>query len=139
MGYRSDVAILMYGDARDCEMVCNLFEQSAFKGENADDDRKWFNSARQDADLDGMHYVKWEFNDVKWYNDCDDFKTTLFNLVEELVDNQVDLDPPRTYNLAIEFIRIGEEDADVECDRSDNHDFLLTVQRSLDYPDLFNK
>lgn len=139
MGYRSDVAILMYGDARDCEMVCNLFEQSAFKGESADDDRKWFSQSRQDAEHNGMHYVKWEFNDVKWYNDCDDFKITLFNLVEELVDNQVDLDPPRKYNLAIEFVRIGEEDTDVECDRSDNHDFLVTVQRALDYPDIFNK
>jgi hypothetical protein len=129
MGYRSDVAILMYGNKADCEMVCNLFEQSL------DDEglRKMFMDCKKvHTDNRNEHYILWEIQDVKWYEDCQVAREKLFGLVRELEAN-AEQNKERN-NLAIEFARIGEETDDVEWDGSDYHNYEINIQRMIDIP-----
>ena len=132
MGYRSDVAILMYGNKADCEMVCNLFEQSL------DDEglRKMFMDCKKvHTDNSNEHYVLWEIQDVKWYEDCQVAREKLFGLVRELEANAKPRDPQAgNHYLAVEFARIGEETEDVEWGGTGRHNFMLNIQRMIDIP-----
>jgi hypothetical protein len=133
MGYRSDVTILMYGEPQDCDVVLNLFAASDVEQGLKD----FFEThKRERVDEHGTKWVLWEFPNFKWYDECQHAKAKLFEFItafedERGGDGNVD-------RIAAEFVRIGEEDADIEYDGTEYHDWQLHVSRTIEYPNVFN-
>lgn len=127
MGYRSDVAILMYGEPSDCDIVCNLFLGSGVSQELKD----LFEKYKREAIDDGEKYVLWRFYDIKWYSDCDSAKDKLFEFVNAIEEERKEGTTP----LAIEYARLGESDDDNERECTDQDQWLLQIERRFNYPE----
>ena len=116
MGYRSEVAVRVIGDAkkvaalrdtmllkyRDSEGYLWL-TQGLF---NEDGDKT---CAEHRVNMDGTEEYLSEFHDIKWYTDCQNWYDTLKKLAESV-------------GVAVELMRAGEEAGDVEHDYADNID-----------------
>ena len=125
MGYRSDVSIIFYarGNSNDAgrNTLLKLWFDENYPVMEAKDE--WQASIRQ---KDNAIIVDYE--DVKWYDGYEHPRevdaalkkfTETFNCEED------------TTEFAWEMLRIGEEDADIEADRSDYNDYLLYVSRQI--------
>jgi hypothetical protein len=120
MGYRSDVAIAMYAmDVKDAPTI-KLWIKENFpmpvwvdETENV----RWFDR--------GMIF---NINGVKWYDDYEDIKAVhdALGAFEELFVEEGD-----TPEGAYEFIRIGEDDDDTVQRRSNNSDYVLSLERNI--------
>jgi len=116
MGYRSEVAVRVIGDAK---KVAALRDTMLLKYRDSEGDlwltQGLFNEggdnpcAEHRVNMDGTEEYLSEFNDIKWYTDCQNWYDTLKQLAESV-------------GVAVEFIRAGEESGDVEHDHSDNID-----------------
>jgi hypothetical protein len=116
MGYRSEVAVRVIGDAK---KVAALRDTMLLKYRDSEGDlwltQGLFNEggdnpcAEHRVNTDGTEEYLSEFNDIKWYTDCQNWYDTLKQLAESV-------------GVAVEFIRAGEESGDVEHDYSDNID-----------------
>jgi hypothetical protein len=125
MGYRSDVTIIFYarGNSNDAgeNAILKLWFDENFpvmvaKGE-------WQASVRQKEDA-----IVVDYEDVRWYDGYvhpKDVGDALhkFNETFECGED--------TTRYAWEMVRIGEEDNDIEIDRSDYNDHLLYVSRQI--------
>lgn len=134
MGYRSCVAILMYGEKRECEMVVDLFLHS---GEIAQEDKDFFEAHKQESNAGTQHFVFWSFDNVKWYDQADDAKNKLFKLVCQIEDANDRGDPADRTSLAIEFVRFGEDDNDNERENTERSAFMLEIRRHISHPKFF--
>ena len=118
MGYRSDVAVVIYGDDRNPEKYALL--------------KTLMNTTFKVAYDEWSAYVTWhdtkcvlEFfiEDTKWYESYPDviaFTTMLENLREI-----------EGYNY--EFVRIGEDDDDIERENHGDHgEYITRVNRSIE-------
>jgi hypothetical protein len=119
MGYRSDVKALIYPANGDQ----NLLEYDKLK--------LLFNTTFQDVFTAwGEDYFEWDdrhrvlmfdANSVKWYDSYPEIKT----FVKFLADVQ-------ELGYEYEFIRIGEEDDDVETDSTGDAEGFMYVQRTIE-------
>ena len=119
MGYRSEVAVRVIGDAK---KVAALRDTMLLKYRNSQDSHDlWltqglFNGndgdnpcAEHRVNMDGTEEYFSEFHDIKWYTECQNWYDTLKKLAESV-------------GVAVELIRAGEEPGDVEHDYADNID-----------------
>lgn len=136
MGYRSEVVIALYGTPDKVDLVDNMLLQKL----DPEYDRAVFERVKQVKDeiLESgvRRVVLWTFSWIKWYDKADDYKRALFEWVEQIMGEQPDHE--RSYTLAVDFIRIGEDFSDSEVEYSDHSDMLLTVARKIDLPNNFN-
>jgi hypothetical protein len=119
MGYRSDVKALIYPSGGEH----NLLEYDKLK--------LLFNTTFQDVFTSwGEDYFEWDdrhrvlmfdANSVKWYDSYPEIKT----FVKFLADVQ-------ELGYEYEFIRIGEEDDDVETDSTGDAENYMYVSRSIE-------
>ena len=144
MGYRSAVTVVAYGDRRRLETLAMLMlakhhnPNHSNKGPSALWDTKhWLSHVMFDENFDNMNYDRrryatWkegdseqagfqaEFDDIKWYDDCDDWFTELREMVESMNDEVVKEDQDKL--LFCEVLRFGEDDTDIEYKSSDSVD-----------------
>ena len=118
MGYRSEVAVRVVGDAK---KVAALRDTMLLKYRDSQDSgylwltQGLFNEdgdktcAEHRVNMDGTEEYLSEFHDIKWYTDCQNWYDTLKKLAESV-------------GVAVELVRAGEESGDVEHDYSDNID-----------------
>jgi len=118
MGYRSEVAVRVVGDAK---KVAALRDTMLLKYRDSQDSgylwltQGLFNEdgdnpcAEHRVNMDGTEEYLSEFHDIKWYTDCQNWYDTLKNLAKAV-------------GVAVELMRAGEESGDVEHDYADNID-----------------
>lgn len=117
MGYRSDVAAVFYTQDETKVGVIKMWlrENLPFKdwGEEAFDERS-----------DGYDFY---VRQTKWYDAYSEVER-MDELMEKFRALFCDVDDP---DGALEFVRIGEEDADIEIERYGNYDFRVSVGKSI--------
>ena len=116
MGYRSEVAVRVIGDAK---KVAALRDTMLLKYRDSEGylwlTQDLFNEggdnpcAEHRVNMDGTEEYLSEFHDIKWYTDCQNWYDTLKKLAESV-------------GVAVELMRAGEESGDVEHDYADNID-----------------
>lgn len=118
MGYRSDVAVVIYGDQRDPDKygALKVLMNTTFK--------KTYTEFETSAEWhDHKHVLEFKIDDVKWYEsylDVQDF----MHMLREIEDLE-------GYNY--EFMRVGEDTEDIETRHSgDDVDYVLRVNRSIE-------
>ena len=118
MGYRSDVAVVIYGDDRAAEKYALLKTLMNTTFKVAYD--AWSACANWH---DTKHVLEFFIEDTKWYESYPDvaaFITMLENLREI-----------EGYNY--EFMRVGEDDTDIEGESHGNQcEYLIRVTRSIE-------
>lgn len=125
MGYRSDVSIIFYarGSSNDAgrNTLLKLWFDENYPVAVAKDE--WCAAIRQKDDA-----IVIDYEQVKWYPEYDHPKAVgdALHKFSETFNCEED-----TTEFAWEMMRIGEEDADIETDRSDYNDHLLYVSRSI--------
>lgn len=119
MGYRSDVAIAMYAVEEEDAPAIKLWLKENFPQKGWDDNAiRWFNR--------GMIF---QVNNIKWYEyDDEDIKEVMRTLdeFENLFSDEQD-----TPEGAYDYIRIGEDDDDVDQRHIGNAEYLVSLQRSI--------
>ena len=137
MGYRSDVAIQIYGGSDKEEALTKIAELKQFIKESFDtlpenskgDVNSRISSSEQETGkdfwitVDGVDELFFFASGVKWYEgyvDVDYFQ----GIVEKA--SEIDLN--------FEYIRIGEETDDIEIEFSgEDCEYRMSVNRSIDY------
>jgi hypothetical protein len=118
MGYRSQVAVVIYGDSRDAEKYALLktLINTTFKEAYTEFDgcAEWH---------DDKHVLEFKMEDVKWYDNRPDVK-----LFMVMLDDIGEIE-----GLNYEFVRIGEDDNDIETLQGGNDCvYILSVSRSIE-------
>lgn len=131
MGYRSCVALMLYGTPDKVDMVEAMLVQKL----NPEYDRALFERVKQMRDEEGERTILWTFDDIKWYSELDSYKDDLFRWVDDI--NEAEPDHERDYKLAVEFVRVGEEYEDNEVAYSNYADNALEITRNIEIPDNF--
>ena len=131
MGYRSCVALLLYGTPDKVDMVDNMLIQRL----DPEYDRALFERVKQVRDEEGKRTILWTFDDIKWYSELDSYKDDLFRWVDDI--NEAVPDQERNFKLAVEFVRVGEEYEDNEVAYSIYADNALEITRNIEIPDNF--
>jgi hypothetical protein len=120
MGYRSDVVAAFYAvDVKDFPVI-KLWLQENFPKE-FEKNITWFDR--------GMVFKE---DSVKWYPDYPDVME-----FEDAKDKFVELfceDNEGAVNGAFEFMRVGEQYDDVECDYGGDYDNVLELIRTITVP-----
>ena len=134
MGYRSEVALLIYGDAE--PMVAYIageklkglpphHDKHPFDGETTD---HWFESSRREYQNGKQIILRLEWSNIKWYNTYSDIEwwENLIQTFKERYNDNTEVD------MNLEFIRIGEDDDDVDTVYYGlNNDFHLRVHKEI--------
>ncbi len=131
MGYRSCVALLLYGTPDKVDMVEAMLVQRL----DPEYDRALFERLKQVRDEEGERTILWTFDDIKWYSDLDSYKDDMFRWVDDI--NEAVPEQERNFKLAVEFVRIGEEHEDNEVAYSIYADNALDISRTIEIPDNF--
>ena len=131
MGYRSCVALMLYGTPDKVDMVDNMLIQRL----DPEYDRALFERVKQVRDEEGERTILWTFDDIKWYSDLDSYKDDMFRWVDDI--NEAVPDQERKFKLAVEFVRIGEEHEDNEVAYSIYADNALDISRKIEIPNNF--
>ena len=139
MGYRSCVALMLYGTPDKVDMVEAMLVQRL----DPEYDRALFERVKQMRDEEVDHgkskatqrTILWTFDDIKWYSELDLYKDDLFRWVDDI--NEAVPDHERDYKLAVEFVRVGEEYEDNEVAYSIYADNALEITRNIEIPDNF--
>lgn len=131
MGYRSCVALMLYGTPEKVDMVEAMLVQRL----DPEYDRALFERLKQVRDEEGERTILWTFDDIKWYSELDSYKDDLFRWVDDI--NEAVPDHERDYKLAVEFVRVGEEYEDNEVAYSIYADNALEISRKIEIPDNF--
>ena len=122
MGYRSNVSIAFYTQNKDKLPFAAI--------------KLWFdeNFAKTCPDPDhideGEDHIVVHYNDWKWYESYPEVHAV--NDAMALFDETFNTDD-RDSHAVREFVRVGEEPNDVEEDRSDYHEWRLTVSRTIHF------
>ena len=137
MGYRSDVKIVFYltnGTSESAE------EFNAKRGTTTLPFaalKLWFDenyphyvaTSEWCAQIEhGKDYILLDYHDVKWYPSYDHVQAieSVFEKFSETFRSD-----ERDHRAQYEFMRVGEEDNDIEVDRSSYADHRLCVERSI--------
>ena len=131
MGYRSCVALMLYGTPDKVDMVEAMLVQKL----NPEYDRALFERVKQMRDEEGERTILWTFDDIKWYSELDSYKDDMFRWVDDI--NEAVPDQERNFKLAVEFVRVGEEYEDNEVAYSIYADNALCISRKIEIPDNF--
>lgn len=122
MGYRSEVAIKVYGDAENMASFNNAYAEAY--SALSEEDQTYVNELMGEDVRNGWHDGIFTFHAdyIKWYEGYGhiDFFTGLLEQVDDLGVNS-------------EFIRIGEDHDDVVTEyQGDGGEYYLGVIRSID-------
>ena len=83
MGYRSCVALTVYGTPEKVDMVDAMLLQTL----SPEYDQGMFEATKQVQDYeDGERCILWTFDDIKWYSEFDKYKDDVLNWVNQMVD-----------------------------------------------------
>jgi hypothetical protein len=143
MGYRSEVDIVFYVPSQSdtAYPLLQLWFDANYPHTEAKDE--W------DAEIKYLQEdraITVYYNDVKWYEHYEHPQAVdkVFAEVDTMFDqlqaaalaadtDGVSEDPnTTTFEIAYEYVRIGEEDQDIEINQSINADCVITVNRSTD-------
>lgn len=126
MGYRSDVTMVMYTSAGHKDKFAAL---KLYVDENLPDQFEVREGEK------GEKYLLLEFGGIKWYGGYEevDVYTRAFSEWEDMFRDEADPEGEAIFHY--EFMRIGEEYADVVYDCSYGSDHLLNMGRKV-YIDL---
>jgi arabinogalactan endo-1,4-beta-galactosidase len=118
MGYRSQVAVVIYGDGRNSEKYALLktLMNTTFKDAYTEfeSNAEWH---------DNNHVLEFEMEDVKWYDGYGDVQKFM-NMLDEIGDIE---------GFNYEFIRLGEDTNDVDEQYGGNDcEHILRVSRSIE-------
>jgi len=118
MGYRSQVAVVIYGDNRDAEKYALLktLMNTTFKDVYTDFDgnAEWH---------DHKHVLEFKMEDVKWYDGYDD--------VQNFMQMLGQIGEIEGFNY--EFMRLGEDDNDIDTQSEGNGiEHLLRCVRTIE-------
>lgn len=137
MGYRSDIDVVFYvPSASDTAYpLLKLWFDANYPHAEAKDE--WCASIDYDEENQAILVG---YHDVKWYDGYDHIKAVekTFDDIDKLIHNDTittvteDDTDAVPFEIAWEFVRLGEEDHDVETRASDNADYVITVNRSID-------
>lgn len=135
MGYRSEVSLVIQTDEPETKKSKDLWHMFIAEAKTRDD-TKWFMSVLSDtADEETKrHYEGWiegtgldmenqsivcYFSDVKWYDSFHDVQSTmaLLKLAESYAEDK--------HPLSYAYVRIGEDDDDVEHDFGGESGYIL--------------
>lgn len=153
MGYRSAVTVVVYGDRRRLETLAALMLAKHHNPNHSNKDygrwdtKHWLTHVTFDENFDNMNYdrrkyAEWdegkqagfqaEFDDIKWYDDCDAW----FDDLREMVDAMNKETEDGTLDLCCELLRFGEDMTDTEYKASesviDNGDYMLEWRRTME-------
>lgn len=139
MGYKSCVAMMVYGDPEQVDIVDAMLLQKL----NPEYDRDLFERVKQvvDEELKNTYpilkqrTILWTFDDIKWYSDLQAYQNSVMSWVDD-IESERDANDKRL-NLCYEFVRVGEENTDVEEERSMNSDYRICARHSIDIPNNF--
>ena len=117
MGYRSDVAVVIYGDARDPEKyaLIKTLMNTTFKEAYTefDGNAEWH---------DDKHVLEFKMENVKWYDNYPDVKLFMA-MLEDIGDIE---------GLNYELMRVGEDTKDIERKSEGEYiEYILTVTREI--------
>lgn len=121
MGYRSDVHALFYTTNKDDLPVLKLFMDENYPKDLHD---------LEEIKSNRIYGYEMKYENVKWYESYEDvqafdaFKTKYLALIDEQEENGKEW--------AFEFIRIGEDTEDVECENSMASVGVLSVSRRIE-------
>ena len=116
MGYRSDVAVVIYGDQRDPEKyeLLKTLMNTTFEEVLTEFDAEWH---------DTKHVLEFEMDNVKWYDGYPD--------VDRFMHMLDDIGDIEGFNY--ELMRVGEDTEDIEhTSRGGDVDCVLSVSRSIE-------
>jgi len=132
MGYRSCVAMAVYGTPQKVDMVDALLLQKL----DPEYYKDLFERVKQVYNYeDGERCILWTFDDIKWYSELDTYKDDVFNWVDSMVDEEANHE--RDWTLAVDFVRMGEESTDNEEQFSELTDYRLSISRRIELPTNF--
>ena len=135
MGYRSEVDVVFYvpTDSDTAYPLLKLWFDANYPHIEAKDE--WCATIQYDEENQAILVG---YQDVKWYDGYDHVKAVekAFEDIDKLIHSHekyegYDTDTTQ-FNIAWEFVRIGEEYNDVETRASDNTDYVITVNRSTE-------
>jgi len=145
MGYRSDVAIKIYGNKAKLQKVKDFAnaelaklddEQQSYVKDMINDSEEYLDrSLWEDDDEDDasfFFFTQW----VKWYDGYPavEYFNSIFAKAEEIGEEDDDTETDDEDKLFGEFIRIGEDADDNEERRfNTNGDDQVTIRRSIEY------
>lgn len=144
MGYRSEVDIVFYvpNDSETAYGLLKLWFDENYPHAEAKDE--WCATIQYDEENQAILV---SYQDVKWYPSYEHPQAVekAFDDIDTLLDSQgiaaeaqgltpVKEDDPDTvpFNVAWEYVRLGEEDNDVEIQASTNADYVIAVNRSTE-------
>jgi hypothetical protein len=131
MGYRSEVDVVIYApvDSGTSYPLLKLWFDENYPVKEAKDE--WEARITYDPESRGISVY---YNDVKWYDTYEHPQAVerVFDAIDRLLDEQAVLGDPTAFNIAWEFVRLGEEDQDTEIRMSTNADAVVGVNRSTE-------
>jgi hypothetical protein len=138
MGYRSEVDVVFYvpSDSDTAYGLLKLWFDENYPHAEAKDE--WCACIQYDEENQAILV---SYQDVKWYDAYEHPQAVdrAFDDIDELINSQglttvkENTDPNVTpFNIAWEFVRIGEEYQDTEMRTSDNAEYVIAVNRSTE-------
>lgn len=136
MGYRSEVDVVIYApvDSGTSYPLLKLWFDENYPVKEAESE--WEARITYDPESRGISVY---YNDVKWYDTYEHPQQVekVFDAIDTLIDKEQlaepDEDPNVTpFEIAWEFVRLGEEDQDTEIRMSANADAVIGVNRSTE-------
>jgi hypothetical protein len=131
MGYRSEVDVVIYApvDSETSYPLLKLWFDENYPHHVATDE--WGARITYDPESRGISVY---YNDVKWYDSYIHPQEVekAFEAIDQLLDEQSAAGDPKAFNIAWEFVRLGEEDQDTEIRMSTNADAVIGVNRSTE-------
>jgi len=135
MGYRSEVDVVIYApvDSETSYPLLKLWFDENYPHAVAKDE--WGADITYDPDSRGIAVY---YNDVKWYDTYEHPQQIekVFEAIDTLLDKEQLAGAPdentTPFNVAWEFVRLGEESQDTEIRMSTNADAVIAVNRSTE-------
>jgi hypothetical protein len=131
MGYRSEVDVVIYApvDSETSYPLLKLWFDENYPHAVAKDE--WGATITYDPDSRGIAVY---YNDVKWYDTYEHPQQieNIFENIDQLLDEQSVAGDTKAFNIAWEFVRLGEESQDTEIRMSTNADAVVAVNRSTE-------
>lgn len=133
MGYRSCVAMMLYGEPSKVDIVDALLLQRL----SDEYDRELFERVKQTHEEKGERCVLWTFDNIKWYDDLDHYRDKLFGWVTEIMEQRNKEATEEKWWIACEFVRVGEDTDDIDTQYSYDADYRLGIERTINIPSNF--
>ena len=131
MGYRSEVDVVISApvDSETSYPLLKLWFDENYPVKEATDE--WDARITYDPESRGISVY---YNDVKWYEHYEHTQAVekAFETIDQLLDKQSVAGDTKAFNIAWEFVRLGEEDQDTEIRMSANADAVVGVNRSTE-------